>query len=110
MDVPSYTFHIKDVDLKKFVNFERVLHTPVEGSKVFILHEVFNQILQQLDARDLFPISVIRFSELAAFGCQEWGVELNKRFIREVVTTFIKSKDEYVLVSKGKYNVEIERR
>lgn len=110
MDIPSYTFHVKEVDLKKFVNFDRVLHKPTEGSKVSALHVVLSQILEQLDERGMLPISVIQFSDLARQGCYEWGVELNKRFIRTAIASYIKGRDEYQLVHRGKFQVDIDRR
>jgi len=110
MEVPTFVIALKDVDLKQHINFQKVLHKPQVGSKVFALRQIFDQLLEQILQKGMLPISVLDMADLSYLACQDNDISLNKRFVREAIGTFVKIRDDVHLVYRTKYQVYIERR
>jgi|WetSurSiteA1Bulk_404760.scaffolds.fasta_scaffold104669_2 hypothetical protein len=110
MNVPTFTLSLREVDLRQYVDFNRVLYNPTPGGKLDILYQIANKVLEQAVSKDLIPMRFLSFVELIWFACQENKIVLNKRFIRQALGVYMKSHDEFTLVPKTKHHLEIERR
>lgn len=110
MNIPTFTLNLKEIDLRQYVDFQRVLYNPTPGGKLDILYQITDKVLEQAESKQLIPMRFLSFIELIWYACQENKIPLNKRFIRQALGVYMKSHDEFMLVPKTKHHLEIERR
>jgi hypothetical protein len=106
--IAEFTFSIRDIDLKKFVDFESVFRNSKPGSKVHFIKEVSENLIDQLKTKGRLPFPILDFTDLVEQVCKDNQVEIGKRFIREVVKSHVKSRNDVVLRYRSERQVYID--
>ena len=97
----EYTIPIKELDLKKFVDFSSVFSKPKEGSQVDLGQKYSDNILSHLHQRNMLPIQFSKFIQLIQFAIQDIGVDINFLFLKKIVSSYYENSQTVVLEVKN---------
>jgi len=96
-----YTIPIKEINLKKFVDFSSVFSTPKEGSQVDLGQKYADNILELLNQRKMLPISMNKFIQLVHCAIQNKEVNINFLFLKKIVMSYFENKRNIELKIKS---------
>jgi len=97
----EFVIPIKELDLKKFVNFSSVFSKAKKGSQVDLGQQYANNILGLLYQRELLPITLNKFVQLTHCAIQDGGVDINFLFLKKVIASYFENNQSVVLSTKG---------
>ena len=96
-----YTIPIKDIDIKKYVDFSSVFSKAKEGSQVDLGQKYANKILDLLNQKGLLPINLNTVVQLTHCAIQEGGVDINFLFLKNIIVSYFKNKQDVLVETKG---------
>lgn len=96
-----YTIPIKEVNLKKFVDFSSVFSKPKEGSQVDLGQKYADNILELLNQRKMLPISANKFIQLVHCAIQDKGININFLFLKKIIISYFKNRRNVELKTEG---------
>ena len=97
----EYIIPIKEVDLKKFLNFSSVFSKPKEGSQVDLGQKYSDNILGLLYQKGLLPITLNKFAQLVQCAIQDNGVDINFLFLKKIIVSYFESNQSISLKTKN---------
>ena len=97
----EYVIPIKEIDLKKFVNFSSVFSKPKEGSQVDLGQKYSDNILNILYQKNMLPIPFNKFVQLIQLAIQDTGVDINFLFLKKIVLSYYENSQIVILEVKN---------
>ncbi len=97
----EYVIPIKEIDLKKYMNFSSVFSKPKEGSQVDLGQKYSDNILGLLYQKRLLPITLSKFTQLVQCAIQDTGIDINFLFLKKIIVSYFESNQNVSLRTKN---------